>query len=188
MSSRISRASDSVFAKVAATSTGLPETDKEWDDFFRANEWRGNEHVDNEHPTAGNYGARPGEDPESQRELGKQRASLFPRPARDLTDRDQTVCHDCACYMANGEGNPEHERRFENGMRELQAQGVNPWNLTLDHSDEEGNRVPPSDDKCVLCGQRVDPDMDNFYADRGEGTIGLRAHLFQPGDPGYHAR
>jgi hypothetical protein len=184
--SRVSRASDNLFS-LAATPAGLPQTDKEWDDFFRANDWRGSEHVDDEHPTAGNYGAKPGEDPESQMQREKDRASLFPRPSRDLTDRDQTVCHDCAAYMANGEGDPEHEHRFENGMRELQSAGIHPgYNLTLNDQDEEGNRIPPSDNKCLVCGQRVDPEMDNFYGDRGEGTIGVRAHLFQPGDPGYH--
>lgn len=183
MVSKIARATDNVFNKVSVTNAGLPETDKEWDDFFRANDWRGNEHVSDEEATAGNYGAHPDDTPERQR----QRSQRFPRPSRDLTERDQTVCHDCASYMANGEGDPDHEDRFENGMRELQAAGIHPgYNLTLNDIDEEGNRVPPSDDKCLICGQQVDPEMDNFYGNRGEGTIGVRAHLFQPGDRGYH--
>ena len=184
MRRRISRASDSVF-HLAVTEGGLPETDDEWDKFFRANDWRGGEHVDDEHPTAGNYGAEPGEDPMSVAQRQRDIESLHPRPPRDLSDHEQTVCHDCAAYMANGEGDPDHEYRFEHGMQELQNEGVHPYNLTLNDMDEEGNRTPPSDDKCLVCGARVDPDMDNFYGNRGEGTIGVRAHLFQPGEPGY---
>lgn len=182
---RASRASDDLYY-LAITQAGLPETDKEWEDFFRANDWRGSEHVDDEHPTAGNYGARPGEDPESEAQRRRDAESLHPRPSRDLGEHEQTVCHDCAAYMANGEGDPEHEYRFEHGMRELQNEGIHPHNLTLNDQDEEGNRIPPLHDKCLVCGARVDPELDNFYGDRGEGTIGVRTHLFQPGDRGFY--
>ncbi len=103
---------------------------------------------------------------------------------RNTSRRDQTICHDCASYMANGEGDPEHEGRFEQGAHSLAARGINLNNLAFNDTDEEGNHIRPSGDSCFICGQDVDPDAESFHSPYG--SPGSRMHLFQPGDPGYH--
>jgi hypothetical protein len=161
--------------KYAASDAGLPQSDKEWDDFFRANHWRGSENEGDDVSTAGDYAADPS---------GRSAPEPYKAPSRDTGDRDQTVCYDCASYMANGEGDPDHERRFDQGMRDLARRGISGHNLTFNDQDEEGNRVPPTGDRCFVCGQDVDPGAESFHS--VHGSPGVRMHLFQPGDRGHY--
>lgn len=203
MISGISRASDTIFR--TATKTPGSKDAERWlsENSFDDNYWKGVQgHPDYKpevdrsalHTVPGVTGYQ-GDDEFRQHpddteddEHSEHEESHHPRgnSDRDLSSHEQTVCHDCASFMANGEGDLDHEQRFERGMMDLQGQGVHPHNLTLNDIDEDGDRVPPPDDSCLICGAQVDPEMENFHSSRGEGTIGLRTHLFQPGEPGYH--
>lgn len=201
MISRIARASDTIFRTGAMTPGSKdaekwlsenPFDDNYWSDVQSHPQYRPEIDRSQLNTTPGVTGYQgddefrqhPGDTEDDEHQEHEE--PHHPREERDLSSRDQTVCHDCAAYMANGEGNPDHERRFEQGMMDLQGQGIHPHNLTLNDIDEEGNRIPPLDENCLVCGAEVDPDLDNFYGNRGRGTIGVRTHLFQPGDRGYY--
>jgi hypothetical protein len=56
------------------------------------------------------------------------------------------ICHDCACYIANGEGDPLHEDAFTDGMQAWAG-----YDLILACHDEDGECESRSWYRCAVC-------------------------------------
>jgi hypothetical protein len=59
---------------------------------------------------------------------------------------DLIICHDCACYIANAEGDPMHDDAFAEGIWEWQG-----YDLILACHDEDGECESRSLYRCAVC-------------------------------------
>lgn len=139
--------------KHSISEAGLPESDVEW------RTWEEAQRAINRHMGEDYDGGHSEYDP-SVWMMGKhapQHEKYHDQGSNhhDFQDRNTeeewegpVMCHDCACYNANGEGDPDHEEKYERGMARL-----HPNRPVLACPDDRECRESGT---CDVCGEDID--------------------------------
>lgn len=142
--------------KHSISPAGIPETDPEW------RTWEEAQRAINKHLGEGHEGGRSEYDPSvwmmgkhaPQHEKYNQGVDpADPEGNEAHSEPDErydgpVMCHDCACYLSNGEGDPDHEEKFERGMQRFGPSNHPVLNCPEDRECHESGR-------CGICGEDI---------------------------------